>query len=165
MLLNWNIWRRELYWVCFWSKREQQSAWCLGGDYSICGDQTMRQCNSHGFCGWSFGVWACMCVMKGDRRKDCKGAVVQKDKRKWNLWLRCNIMQAVLYFIQLETGSQWSCCRRGVLFWLCGALRTKGAAVFWTFCIGQIALVTNLLCLHIPPRWCNKTASNFLCIV
>ena len=25
---------------------------------------------------------ACVCVMKGDRRKDCKGAVVQKDKRK-----------------------------------------------------------------------------------
>ena len=47
-------------------------------------------------------------------------------------------MQAVLYFVCSEIGSQWSCCRRGVHFWWHGALRMRCAAVFWTFCIGWI---------------------------
>ena len=50
-------------------------------------------------------------------------------------------MQAVLHFIRSETGSQWSCCTRGVQFWWRGALRTRRAAEFWTFCIGWIIIV------------------------
>ena len=47
-------------------------------------------------------------------------------------------MQAVLYFIRSETGSQWSCCRRGVQFWWRGALRMRRAAVFRTSALVEL---------------------------
>ena len=37
-------------------------------------------------------------------------------------------MQAVLYFIRSEIGSQWICCWRGVQFCWRGALRIRRAA-------------------------------------
>ena len=55
------------------------------------GRQSVRKCESHGFCGWSIRFWACMCLTKSrESGKDCKGVAAQKDKRERNLWLRCN---------------------------------------------------------------------------
>ena len=86
----------------------QRVASCLGGDCSRCGDWSLRKCESHGSCGWSLGVWACMCLtMSGESRKDCNGAVVLRDKREWNLWLHCNSMQVVLHFICSEIGQHF----------------------------------------------------------
>ena len=51
---------REMSSVCFWRKREYSCAWPLGGDCSRCGGQSVEKCESHGFCGWSVGIWACM---------------------------------------------------------------------------------------------------------
>ena len=93
MLLSWNILRREMSWVCFWRKPD-----VLGKIVLDVG----QKCESHGFCGWSIGVWACMCLTKsGENRKDCKGVAAQKDKREQNLWLRCNTCrQFCILFIQ-----------------------------------------------------------------
>ena len=58
-------------WVCFWRKK----ASCLGGDCSRCGGWSVRKCESHGFCGSSVGIWACVCLTNKSGR---------------NLWLRGN---------------------------------------------------------------------------
>ena len=80
-------------WVCFW---------CLGGDCSTCGGQSVKKCESHGFCGWSIGVWAWVCLTKsGESGKDCKGVVAQRDKREQNLWLHHNTCkQFCILFVQ-----------------------------------------------------------------
>ena len=98
MLLSWNILRNVLSLLL----KEERVAWCLGENCSRCGGQSVKKCESHGFCGWSVGVWACVCLTKsGESRKDCKGAVAQKDKREWNLWLHCNTyMQFCILFIK-----------------------------------------------------------------
>ena len=71
VLLNWNIWRRELSWLCFWRKRERQSAWYLAGRlFQMCGLKVRKP--------WVLQL-KCMCLMKTvESRKECKGAVAQK---------------------------------------------------------------------------------------
>ena len=109
MWLNWSAVRREMAWVGFWRKREYQSAWCLGGDCSRCGGQRVRKCESHGFCGWSVGFWACVCLTKsGVSGKDCKGVAVQKDKRERNLWLCCNTCSVSEQLQWLSDRFQWT---------------------------------------------------------
>ena len=62
-----------------------------------------------------------MCLMKsGESRKSGKGAVVQKDKRRTELMFELYRLQAVLYLVCSEIGSQCSC----------GSVKIWCAAVF-----------------------------------
>ena len=122
----------------FLKEGEKQSVWHLGEGCSRCEDRNMRKSESHKF--WvCVGVWVCMCLMKsGESGKGCTAAVVQKGKRGRNQWLSYIHIQAVLFLMRSEIGSQWSCCRRVVQCWWRGALRIRRAAAFWTFYIGWI---------------------------
>ena len=93
-----------------------------GGDCSRCGGQSVRKCESHGFCGWSVGFWACVCLTKsGGSGKDCKGVAAQKDKREQNLWSQMIPKDCAMFFSGMVEHTwlilairRW----RGFWFWL-----------------------------------------------
>ena len=89
-------------WVGFWRKRVAECLMSWGKIVPDVGAKVWEKCESHGFCGWSVGFWACVCLTKsGESRKDCKGVAAQKDKRGPNLWLRCNTCkQFCILFVQ-----------------------------------------------------------------
>ena len=91
-----------------------------------------------------------MCLTKdGESGKDCKGVVAQKDNGAEPV-VALQHMQAVLYFIRSEIGSQWSCCRTVVQFLWRGALRIRRAAVFWdNLCL---KMIKNRMKLNKPGR-------------
>ena len=62
----------------FWRKRQQHNAWHLEGGWSRCEDQSMRKSESNELCGWSIGVWACICLMKsGESWTGCDIALIK----------------------------------------------------------------------------------------
>ena len=131
MWFNWNILSREMSWVGFWRKREQQSAWCLGGACSRCGGQSVRMCESLWFCDWSVGVEHACLTKSGESGKDCKGVVDQKDKRERNLWLRCiTCKQFCILFVHKLGASRVAvgevCSFDGVVLWEWGVQQYFG---------------------------------------
>ena len=47
-----------------------------------------------------------MCLTKsGESEKDCKDVAAQKDKREWNLWLRCNTCKQFCILFAQQLGA------------------------------------------------------------
>ena len=70
-------------------------------------------------------------MKSGESGKDCKGVVAQKDKREWNLWLRCNTCkQFCILFIQKLGASGVAvgevCSFDGMVLWKWGVQQYFG---------------------------------------
>ena len=83
------FWEEKCLELTFEGRESSRVPDVLVGDCSRYGGQSVRKCESHGFCGWNIRFWACVCLTKsGESGKDCKGVAAQKDKRERNLWYR-----------------------------------------------------------------------------
>ena len=91
---------------------------------SKCGTQSKRKCESHESCVCIAGFSVCGCQKSVVYKMEC-GHVAGPE-----LFIALKHIQATLYLIQYEMGSQCSFSRRGGEWWLQGAKRTSLAAKF-----------------------------------
>ena len=86
---------------------------------SKCGVQKKRRCESHESCVCIVGFPACGCQKKSVvYETECRHAAVQRGKHAGpEPLITLKHIQATLYLIRSEMGSQCSFSRRGVEWW------------------------------------------------